>query len=511
MAEHFLHGITPYGSANHQIAWFAILEDWLVNTVGWTVASGAGSTDIVFTSTGESGTFTKLFVHIWAVGFGVFGDVQDDAVGTHKTTQADAIGVMLDQQVEYWFAADKNTILMIVPFIYDERIKYLGCVLPMALNPADETNYMVASSNGLGTAAVLHHHTGAWDVNITNYSRSEGGALVRSPVSGEFGGYSLYADRYDAIVGQYKFLAVMAPYNITPRDRIVSTIQGATSEWECFYMAGLFLAQVAGAVPGDVADGTNFAYQTGVEANPAAWLNVTLPAFMTAIGWTDMGPALEFTIDRLFHSNGEDGTRDIYIVVGWEIVGNPYWWLRVYDDAVGTHMTGFGQTEYRAGNWPGTYHMSADRDCLCFCWIDTVVGCECPQWVGMTEPYNPGIANSHYLSGIYSIFPPHTNLLLTQDGLWGIGAYAYNGAAVADGSSPNLYDGTTYVLWPMFLAALVFPGAGTPRYPAGTMKYIMYVDGAPLALNDTITVGAQVYQVFTDQAVPKNYWALRIA
>ena len=513
MALHFLHGETPYGSPDHQVAFFATLEDFLVNTVGWTVSSGAGTLDIVFTSTGESGLLTKLFVRVYmvVVANGLYGEVQDDAGGTHKTTTGNPLSIAPDTQSQYWITADKDCFIMLIPTGSYERVKYLGCLVPMALNPVDETEYMVASGYRLGlTSAVLHHHTGAWDANVINYGR-DGHSLQRSVISGEFAPFSVYCGRFDYIVGQYKYMGNGGAFNVRPRDKVTSGYAGASGEWECFFNGTVqFWLQTAGAAPGATPDGAHFTYQTGVEANAGTFIGTALPLFLTAIGWTDLGPVGEWTLDRLFHSTGEDGTRDIYFVYGWQVFGNPYFWFRMYSDQLGTHKSEVGQVMVPPAMWPATYHMAADRDCVCIAWARPLANIEPCDWMGMGSPVYPGL-DGEYMSGVYSQNIPNAGVLRSQlgAGAWAGSALVFGGQSISAGSSPNLYGaGTTYVLWPYLLSG---PGQGwgATRAPACWMKYAMYIDGAPLAVNDTITFGAETYLVLRSGL--GTFWAMRIA
>jgi len=51
------------GAAASIAAWFAIFEN-MVTAAGWSVVQGTGTTDIIITSAGEDGTFTKLFARV---------------------------------------------------------------------------------------------------------------------------------------------------------------------------------------------------------------------------------------------------------------------------------------------------------------------------------------------------------------------------------------------------------------------------------------------------------------
>ena len=508
MALHFASGTTTYGAADHQVDFCAILEDFLVNTVGWTCVAGAGTTNMRFSSAGESGLLTMLFVHIWAAGTAIFGEVSDDAIPTHETSEGGAVIIYTERQARYWFTADLDTIIFVVPYWGYDRAVYIGLVDPVG-TPTDETYRMVASDDDLHRASILRNFDNVWNVDITNYYHDAYDNIHSSRLDREFSPVALYANTQLNCAGQYRYIGTSgAGCGVEPHDRITTTFAGATSEWTVFSGTGpwWFILLTGGVPPGDQADGAGFQYATGV-AGTTGVLMAAYAAFMAAVGWTFQGAPGIWTTDWLHSSPGEDGVSNIIIHFGSEATGAVDWFrVRCVDDLIMTHVSAY--STFQADDplhYPVTYHIAGDLDCMLIT-IESGVAGEYFLWAGKVAPALPGITESVYLVGNGGNNAlSQSGLLRGEDGTWTAISGLFDGSTMAHPSSPNAFDGTTYVLWPWFISSLI-GGAGGKRNVPGVMKYLFDVrDGGVLATNDTITVGAQVYHVFSGV----NTWAMR--
>lgn len=487
-----LAGVTAPAAPDEIVDWFATFEAW-IQTAGWVIVAGAGTEDLVISSTGEAAGFTKLFVHIWRDGVNpnrVRGEVRDDAPGTHETTRlgyVDSGGV----QFAFWMTADKDAIAIVFKSGQYYRLIYLGCLVPIALNPPDETYYMVAT-NGLLSAAILRQHTGVWDRDITNYHDNIADNITLSALDGSFPVYGLLANKRDEIAGEYKHIGaeIGVAVPVMPEDTITTGYGAATSSWIVLsHLTKKFALQTSAGLPAGLPDGAGFASQAGITADAIDFITVVLPAFLVPMGWIDLGPPGVDTVSRLFYSQGESGTEDIYCIVGWTAAG--YWRLYVQDDAVGTHRTpAWNYGRMTAASFPSNYVVSGDLDCFVFATI--YFGTYYPHWLGMVIPSNPNLPSTDYRLCTHSRQSDDQYLLRGHDGLYNKSCDWYFGSPMMGGSQPNLFDGTTYLVWP---GHLVYPGASGVE-SVGMTKYLFCTSGGGIAQLDTITVGPRVYTVY---------------
>ena len=73
------------GNAASVPAWFTAFEVF-IQQCGWTIVAGAGTTNLTIRSLGVNRRYSKLFANVRRNLSRVICEVQDDAVGTHKTT-----------------------------------------------------------------------------------------------------------------------------------------------------------------------------------------------------------------------------------------------------------------------------------------------------------------------------------------------------------------------------------------------------------------------------------------
>lgn len=495
MAFSHLAGVTDPLAPDSVVDWFATFEAWIVS-VGWTVEAGSGTTDLVISSVGEAAAYTKLFVHVRRDGGNpnrVLGDVRDDAVGTHKTTNlgyVDSGGV----QFAYWMSADLDAIAIVFKTGAAYRLIYLGCLMPFALAPVDETYYMVAT-NGLLSSAILRNHNGVWDQNITNYHDAISDNVVRCALDNSFPLFALIANQEDEIAGEFRFITgeISLVVGVNPEDTITTGYPGATCDWIVLAHGptiDTFALRTGGALPVGTPDGASFASQRGLTTDATNFITVVLSGFLTGMGWTDLGTAGVGLVSRIFYSQGESGTEDIYCVVAHDGgAPNGYWNFWVWDDAVGTHSTGLARGRMDLTSFPANYIISGDLDCFVF--MTQWAGGYYPCWLGMVVPANPNLPDTVYKMCTFER-TGDAELLRGHDDVWGKACAVQYGGPMISHSNPSLFDGATYFVWPRHLTYLV---VGALVEAVGMMKYIFASSGGGISQLDTIPVGAQVYTV----------------
>jgi hypothetical protein len=434
-----------------------------------------------------------LFLHIWASTVYVKGEVSDDAIPTHETVEGGQLVLRTDVQARYWITADLDCVIMVIPYLNYDRILYLGLLEPVGTH-VDETYHSVASDDDMVRCSILRRWDGLWDRDLNNAIRVEYDNIHSSRHNLEMAITPVYCSSLNFTSGQYKHIGCTGPkMGLQPHDLIVSTHPGATSEWTVFSpTSGFWLCvQTAGVAPGDLTDGAAFAYWTGAAANATAVITA-VTAHLTGIGWNDLGMPGVWLVDRLYYSTGEDGNSDIYVHFGYEA---NFFMINVWDDALGTHISFFSRANVQAGWFPVQVYIAADLDCMAIGLKPSVVVDQKILWAGKTVPIFPSLDGFRLIGNYAWQVGSTTSVLLDQQGTWQVVGTIWNGATIGATSSPNIYDGTTYVLWPFILTSAI-DGAGTPFNPAGMMKYVFYVDDAgALVSMDTITVGAEVFTV----------------
>lgn len=507
MAFHHLAGITAPGAPDEIEDWFASFQAWIVGTVGWTISSGAGTTDLRIWSGGEAGGLTKLFAHIWRVGIGntIRIEVSDDGIPTHETSEAgtlDSGGV----QFAWWMSGDKDSFVVVWKLGAGYRMLYAGLVMPFALAVPDETYCSIATSD-IRNGSILRRHDGVWDQDDTLYEHKYMRLARADRDDGSLAIGGVYFGDNADIAGQLKHVSCeITDPGITPEDTIHTGQPGATTEWIVLRDHGgrEFALRTGGILPTGRVDGS-FAHASGVAANIAAWFTA-LRAFLAGRGWseTDLSGLTGNVEDWEFHSTGEDGTEDIWIRLLWGGGGLAVQ-QAVADSAYGTvgRHECLSSIALKAIHVPTQYFFSGDADCLAY--TQNTAGNYVANWLGMVSAFAPNLSDS-YMKVVQ--FINATGFVLhAHNGLWcDQSTISLNPEADWHGqnSQPNNYDGTTYLAWPVVFAEDL--GGGLTWEPIGQMKYFFVSHGGGIALNDTLTVGAVVYTIFFMGAVP---WALR--
>ena len=201
------------GYATDKANWYALLESFMVGTLGWTVESGSGTEDIVYSSIGESGTDT-IIIHLYNVGATVVsGRVQDDLVPTHETSIA-YIQYMNSQDFpkHYYFAGDKDCILMVSRNAIgdQEAFMYLGVLVPFSRN-LSSTSYK-AFAYSLYSSAYIYllqkqQTSDSWDYTPTLYAGTTQGPSPIDPLAYHLSAVYVYQGAAPVVaVGYMKYM-----------------------------------------------------------------------------------------------------------------------------------------------------------------------------------------------------------------------------------------------------------------------------------------------------------------
>jgi len=447
------------GTAANMAAFFAALEAFLIAR-GWVLVAGGGTTDIVYTSTGEGAAFTKLYIRIWQdltnthrINF----RVQDDAAGTHNTQDA-TYGYMsaLNVQFEYWFCGDLDCIFITVKGITAYSGAWLGAMIPAVIDDANEEYYMLSMNpeNSYSYAGVLQYlfakvlrnAAGAWNqiasVDTIIYAGSD-----KNPLDG---GICVPASRAylsdKEVYGNLKFFA--GPLRKFPggnaEDIYDSGEAGSAREWLIFGSGETRWAMLrVGPQPTNLRGATaDYFTARGVANN---WNDVfsIIERAAAAAGWTiDNHPGG----GRRFFSTGELGTETIYC---WLKVAGNLLYYSVQDDAGGTHSAG---SAYNYTSFPYDIFCGADRDCILFT-LDKGTGPPNIPWMGRAIT---SYLDEAAVGDEYKLVAGHGETgfrcLRQPDGAWSRSIYCTqtNPGMRYRCYSPQNNDGSYIAHWPIY-------------------------------------------------------------
>lgn len=490
------------GTAADIPAWFAAFETF-VTQIGWTVMSGAGTDNIIIRSLGEEGNYTMLWAHIRNLAGVIRFDVRDDQAGTHVTTSGAAYTPNLN--FDYYMNGDLEFINVIIQRA-DLAWRYgaFGCLWEFALDLPDETYKMVALGQ-VTAGTILHQYTGAWDVNITFYDAPEATGLRVHPQDGSLTFMGLYCNRDDRNAGQVPHVSGECSNTVAAGTVVTTEDESGETEWLVVQETGArrFIMRTGGDLPAGTPEG-RFVYEFMESYTQDAFINTDLPAFMTGVGWTDLGPAGLYTHSRLFYSRGETGADDIYIIVAWENAANDLLHVFVQNDAVGTHRTTPATMTLENYYFPIAMHMVGDRDCLLML-LNSMSADDVLWWAGKLIPGQPGLDCAFHMATCCPLGGDY-RLLRDCDGNW---AQAYTmivGNAETQPSSPNLFDDLTYVLWPIWARDARAAGGNVM---VGQFQYLYHLNSTyGYARGDTVPVEDRDYKVFNAGAFP--WYAIRV-
>lgn len=506
MGFRYLAGTTTPGAPDEIIDWFATFQAWII-TVGWIVASGAGTTDLVLRSIGEGPPppLTMLYLHVWRDPGNpnrVKIEVRDDAVGTHETNEAgylDGAGA----QFAFWMCGDRDAINICFLGGTTYHSIYAGLLMPFAQTVLDETYHMIATSLQT-TGSILRDSDGVWDVD---YNLWDNQIMDDARIDRYDGSFPLCGTFFDAqanIAGQLRHVTGFIEDPAVPVTTVLETGRGSkTTNWIVLQdrNANRYAMRTGGVLPIGTRDPASFTAVTGVAADYAG-LWTALTAHLTGLGWTDLGDPEYLDEGRLYFSEGESGEDEIYIGYAIHYAFDPdHFYYYVQDDAVATHR--YPTTAYAhldALNFPINYWICGDRDCC-------VLVFQRPRgytliWSGLVPAFAPGLLPPY--AGppltVYQLFARGSGegamstggLLRGHDGAWNQTAYHSDDGTAADNSNANNFDATTYLVWPL----LAYQTASGGYELLGQLRYIAYSSGGGVASMDTITVAKRVYTVF---------------
>ena len=449
------------GNALNIVNFFALLEAFLAAR-GWALAAGGGTTDITYSSLGEEGNFTKLYIRVWrdpVITHRINFCVQDDWLGTHNTIDATycymtAIGG--DLQFPYWFCGDSDCIFITIKGNSASGYSgaWMGYMIPYCHTMTDETHYMGSFNpeNTYETPAVqyiygkvLQSHTFTWNqimsVDTTVYAT----AMV-NPLDG---GIAIPASKgylMDTQVhGMPKFFGgpLRSFAGANPEDVYDSGEPASVREWLIFGTGqNRWCMMRVGPQPANLR-GTTADYFTarGSAANWNELFNIVIAA-AEAAGWTvDLHPGGGWR----FLSAGELGTETIYC---WLTLTGNILKTRVQDNAIASHYAG---SEYTYAAFPYDVFAGADKDCILFT-LDSGAGPPAIHWMGraLTSYLNEAAVGDEY-----KLVAGHTDstfqCLRQPDGIWtrAISWAPTNLGFRYRSYSPQNYDGTFIGHWPI--------------------------------------------------------------
>ncbi|KKN57105.1 hypothetical protein LCGC14_0565770 [marine sediment metagenome] len=483
------------GTANDLPHWFSLLETFLVGR-GWTVVSGTGTTTVVFSSPGEGGGRTKLFVRFFrhSTANRVYPRVQNDAAATQKTSESyylDAPGLGAIP-FEYWMAADKDKVIVNFKAGAAYTGFYVGVVEPFALT-VEEEEQMVSlclhEMDNVNCARVLKKHDGTWNQTV-------GGAYgvtndyPRDPLDNSVAVFACRVGTESGVVGQPTDISyrIVTLAGINPEDTITTGYAGATSTWIIMGTGTLRWAmRTGGNVPVGQYEGAYFSHMNGLATSKEDF-DAKMQVFMTAIGWTKIAhPSPGYPIEYYWYSQGESGVDDIYL--HWYYYLNTRFRIRCADAVPSIHEGSISSLPIADGDFPTFYRVTGDRDCIAVSLQQ--VGIWNWIWIGRYQVYlpDPDSIDSAYMMGNEAyIFRDHY-------GQWDNSVGNNTLIKLSDGyqySSPNAYDGVTNILWPYAVRQ------STGKVPIGICKYIHLVNSGSLTIMDTIAIGGRSYRYLAE-------------
>ena len=180
-------------------------------------------------------------------------------------------------------------------------------------------------------------------------------------------------------------------------------------------------------------------------------------------------------------------------------------YIYVQNDAVGTQRTGACSSFPDISNFPLTYHLCGDRDCLMI--THSYIGTEYNMlWGGKVRPAHPDMDCTYHMV-TYGNYLGNRFMLRDCDGNWNQAYTLQNDGTGTDPSSPSQIDAyMTYPIWPYWVRD---NPAGGGRDMVGQLKYFYSAqhDGRA-ADGDFFPIQDSNYRLFSATGLE---WAMRIA
>lgn len=488
------------GTANSIAEWFAIFQAFVVGRCGWSIFSGQDTTDMVILTQGLDTTYRNLYARVWHTGGNLVNiEVRNDAGGTQETTspawsQLDTGGAPFT----YFMNGDVEAFNVVWRTGAGAfRWRYAGTLMDLGIGAPDETYraavmYMIDRNPG-GT--VLHYHDGTWDQDLEADADGMSDNIRRCQYDNSFMPCGLFLGHDQAMAGQARHVS---GYIIEPAFTVLDTLHTGPNNWQTNWIllqdqdTKMFAFRTGGRIHCGVQIGTPTLEQ-GVTTSPQDFIQVVLPAFMTATGWTDLGdPGGPHTVNRLFYSTGESGQDDIYILICWLTGVNALFYGYVQDDPPGTHRTGANvSSQAYIRGFPKHYYLAGDRDCMAF-FMDGGFGVYDIMWLGKVLPANHNLPSAPYSMAAYGTYLGNSQLLRAHDGVWVQPGFIGVPALIGNLSTPNLYDDQAAVIWPICL----LDNMGAAQYdPMGLLKYVGYMGDSYVNSGDRVYIAEEEHFV----------------
>ncbi len=495
------------GSTRTTASFFAIFEAFIVS-IGWTVVAGSGTTNMVISSTGESGLLNKLFVHAWAASATTMRfEVQDDAAGTHVTTDGNVQYISATLNQYYALVGDKDYIIIHTNCTIERRTHYVGLLLPIFNNPAlDETYRMVSAQLDPDTQGckLLRNAAGAWDTlqaSNTNARMYQGMgtfhpgsymALHPCPVGTDTN-----------LCGCYKNVSLFDHRKGIQGDYLTSAYPG-NSVW---LKQGRVAFMISGTPPVFTDDSINFISNFLVTNVRLDIFDLLIRPTLLVNGWveTDNTGISGFDRDSFFFNTGEDGISEITIRIYIQGGINTYYGA-VYNTAKTQSTIAVPQTVLTHDGLVQTFYAFCDKDCFgayrswgntwadSFCYLgkmlsyvphSLVVGDNTSYASVAARPRlttDAAVLRDIYTNNWYS-GGGHVEFISGQemDGTW------------AKPSSLNAFDNRSKI-FPILIYSYSGGSGGVKGIPYGQLKYCYNIDGG-IVNGDTVRVGSKIYNV----------------
>ena len=489
------------GTATDVADWFTKLEAFMI-LLGWTIEDGSGTQTIVFKSIGEGGARTKLHCRLRQDGGNpnrVYYRVQDDIAGTHTTTEG-TFAEQLDAgnggaaPFDWWMCGDRDCLNVVFLTAGTYTGCYVGIVERFAVTVPDEEYEMVSVTpdrfDTSGCGYVLRIHDGTWDQLATPFNFTN--TYEKNPLDNSYmiAGVCIkeHTVNNDSILGQLKHISgrMNTVAGLNAQDTIATAFGGATSWWTVFGTGTMRWAlHTGGTLPVGAWEG-GFSYTSGAAADIDD-LNAKFKAFLATHGWSEVAnPSPSWPIDYYLNSSGQMGGDDIWLRWRYDRAQR-YWGGWVQDDVSCSHNTGYhsvGDPRVDPGDFPLNYFIAGDGDCF-------IHGVEIASawywgWFGMFTMFmgDPASIDTVYKVGYATL--TGGSMLRYMNGTWAQPLTFFGD--MFNNSSPNLLDGTSYIIWPNPLQEPPGP------WPAGHPKYLHRLSSTAIAVNDTVTIGARRYR-----------------
>jgi len=503
------------GSTKTTASFFAIFEAFVIS-IGWTVVAGAGTTNMVISSTGESGLLNKLFVHAWAATATTLRfEVQDDAVGTHATTEPGVLYISTTFNQYYALAGDKDYLVIHTHCTTERRTYYVGLLLPIFNAALDETYRMIAALLDPVTAncKLLRNAAGAWDSNQAVNSNTFFAQAMGTFYPGSY--MALHPCPIGTgvnLCGTLKNVSLFDFRRGIQGDIFTSAYIGA-SRW---MKQGRVAFMISGTPPVFTDDSVNFIHNVLNTNVRLDIFDLLIKPTLLANGWveTDNKAISGFDRDSFFYNIGEDGLSEITIRIYIQPAANSYYGavynrLKTQSTIAAPMYTALSHT----GVMQDLYSL-CDRDCFV-----AYTGVSSFGYFGKMLSYVPHslvVGDDTSYASIATYPRLTTDITILKDAYnsnWYPPAFAaYISGQVMDGtwskpSSLNAFDNRAKMFPITVSCQSGGPGAGSAvkNIPVGQLKYCYSVQGAVVA-GDTLTVGAKTYRVVRINPAGTDYF-----